>query len=157
MNLVHHDVNMKMLLVVVSDDNVLVVLVAKLVQRVQGRINPLCATDVLLEAMPVHSGKLHRCNVGSEIRLLSSRLPLCRYRQGCSTLRHLLEEESSPVSGSALCEVFSSRLKLLLDFCLLGWTLAIMYTPRVDLFGDHSDSSSFLTTVSQCRGDPCKN
>jgi ribosomal protein L24E len=34
---------MKVLLVVVSDDNVLVFLEAKLVQRVQGRIDPLGA------------------------------------------------------------------------------------------------------------------
>jgi len=41
-NLVHHDVNMKMLLVFVSNENVLVFLEAELVQRVQGGINPLC-------------------------------------------------------------------------------------------------------------------
>src|SRR5208283_146171 len=43
MNSVYHDVNMKVLLVFVSDENVLVFLEAKLVQRVQGAINPLCA------------------------------------------------------------------------------------------------------------------
>jgi hypothetical protein len=43
MNSVYHDVNMKVLLVVVSDENVLVFLEAKLVQRVQGRIDPLGA------------------------------------------------------------------------------------------------------------------
>ena len=42
MNSVYHDVNMKVLLVVVSDENVLVFLEAKLVQRVQGGIDPLC-------------------------------------------------------------------------------------------------------------------
>jgi hypothetical protein len=36
-------VGMKMPLVVVSNENVLVFLEAKLVQRVQGGINPLCA------------------------------------------------------------------------------------------------------------------
>jgi len=42
MNSVYHDVNMKVLLVFVSDENVLVFLEAKLVQRVQGGIDPLC-------------------------------------------------------------------------------------------------------------------
>ena len=41
-NFVHHDVNMKMLLVVVSDDHVLVFLEAELVQCVQGGVGPRC-------------------------------------------------------------------------------------------------------------------
>src|ERR1035437_3262697 len=41
-NLVSHGVNMKMLLVLVGSQNVLVFLEAKLVQRVQGGISPLC-------------------------------------------------------------------------------------------------------------------
>jgi hypothetical protein len=42
MNSVYHDVNMKVLLVFVSNENILVFLEAKLVQRVQGTVNPLC-------------------------------------------------------------------------------------------------------------------
>ena len=42
-NLVHHDVDMEVLLVVVSDDHVQVFVEPKLLQCVQGSIGPLCA------------------------------------------------------------------------------------------------------------------
>jgi len=44
MDLIQHDVNVEMLFVVVGNDNVLVVLVAKLVQGIFRSINPLCAS-----------------------------------------------------------------------------------------------------------------
>jgi len=57
---------------------------------------------VRLGATPVRNGTLHRRNVGSEIRPLSSPLTLCRYQQGCSTIRLRREAASLRSPGQLL-------------------------------------------------------
>src|ERR1035438_250075 len=136
-NLVYHGVNMKMLLVIVGNENVLVILEAKLVQRVQSGINPLCARWTF--AWRPCKFIVEDCIVAAWVQ----RFDAFHLRRSCvdtdKVVRHYdisTEKSLSSFRVAFHCEVIQQSLE----------TTSRLPLARLD-FGDHSESSSFLTTV----------
>jgi hypothetical protein len=108
MNLVDHDVDVKVLLVIVRDNHELMVLVSECLQRVQRAICPLrLRVDVLPAAMPVHNDKAHPCSVGSKMQSPPFEPPPCPNLQGCPTIPRLPAKEAPSVGVAFRCQVLA--------------------------------------------------
>jgi len=113
MNLVDHDVDVKVFLVIVGNNHILMSCIQVRSTCTTHNLSIAAASDVLPAATPVHSGRAHPCSVGSKMQSPPSEL---RRVQSGKVVRqnNVPSQKRFPVSASrSVVRYLHSRRKLL--------------------------------------------